>query len=499
MINGSLYLKNTSILEEGLQPLPGVSKQKSARLFATIHSEDVPHITDKVTMRFRFPIMYTLSFVLLSGGASALYAQSTTPAVDESRLTPSSELNDKLPSWLRLSGDERARGEGDIGIKFANNATDRYLLNRLRFDSQILPTKWLKFEFQSQDSRAFEREEGPKPPYADTWDLRLAYVQLGGLEQYHTFFRLGRQELAFGDERLIGNSNWTNVARSFDGYSAAMKFGKFRLDAFAASVVVISNTNNGGVSPHTPGNDIEGLYGEMANVIPDTTLQPYFLWRRDPGQKMGSGALATEDFGTAGFRWVGKLPQGFSFNTENAIQRGSLGSNSVAAWASHVQLGYAFPKELQFHPKYMAEFNYSSGDKAAKDSVHSTFDTLYASGHDKIDFADQVGWKNVEEVRTGPDFQLHKKFSTAIRYADIWLANAHDSLYAANGTATITRANGTAGTWVGQEFDGTVIYSLTRTSQLGGGYGYLLPGTFLDKTTPVHSFSYPFLYYNTSF
>ena len=450
-------------------------------------------------MRLRLKTICAFSLVLLvPGGASVVLAQSTTPAVGGSWLAPSSELNDKLPYWLRFTGDERARGEGDIGIGF-KNANDRYMLNRLRFDAQILPAKWLKFEFQSQDSRAFGREEGQKPPYADTWDLRLAYLQLGNLEGYHTFFRMGRQELAFGDERLIGNSNWTNAARSFDGYSAAMKLGKFRLDAFAASVVVISNTNDGGVSPHTPGNNIEGLYGEMANVIPDSTLQPYFLWRRSPGQKMGNGGLATEDFGTTGVRWVGKLPEGFSFGTEAAIQRGSLGANSVAAWASHVQLGYAFPASWALHPKYMAEMNFASGDKNAKDSVHSTFDTLYASGHDKIDFADQVGWKNIKEVRTGPDFQLRKKLTTSIRYADLWLANAHDALYAGNGTAVVRSASATAGTWVGQEFDGTLIYSLTKTSQIGGGYGYLLPGTFLEKTTPGHSFSYPFLYYSTAF
>jgi hypothetical protein len=355
-----------------------------------------------------------------------------------------------------------------------------------------LPSKWLKFEFQTQDSRAFWREEAQKPPYTDTWDLRLAYAEIGDLERYHADFRVGRQELAFGDERLIGNSNWTNVARSFDGYRSTFQYKKFRLDAFAASVVVLAD---GEVGQHTPGNYLEGLYGEALNVVPNSSVQPYFLWRRSPLQKLGNGALATEDFGTGGVRWVGKLPAGLSYNTEVAFQRGQLGADTVSAWGGHFQLGYNLPGVWSLHPKYIAEFNYASGDGNARDTSHGTFDTLYASGHDKIEFADQVGWKNVQEVRTGPDFKISKKLSTSVRYADLWLANAHDSLYAANGSAVASRANGTAGRWVGQEFDGTLVYTFDKKSQFGAGYGYLLPGTFLNMTTPGHSYNYPFLFY----
>lgn len=443
-------------------------------------------------MRSRKQLTYAF---LLVFSTDVLLAQAPDPAAAANDSWLTRRLDETLPYWLKFSGEERVRAEGDIGIGFKDQ-TDRYVLNRLRLDAKILPTKWLKFEFQSQDARAFGREETLKPPYQDTWDLRQAYVEVGDVTEYHAAFRVGRQALAFGDERLIGNSDWTNVSRSFDGYDLALKEGKFRVDAFAASVVVLTT---GQVGSHTPGNYLEGAYGQMKDVIPGATVEPYFLWRRDPGQKQGNGKVATEDFGTTGFRWVGKLPTDFQYGSEMAIQRGTLGTNRVAAWAGHWQIGHPVPTPWMIHPFVMVEYNYASGDNNSKDTTHSTFDTLYASGHDKIEFADQVGWKNIEEVRTGPDFKISRNLSLSLRYADLWLANSHDALYSASGTAVAIRTSGTAGRWVGQELDGTLRYSVNKSSDLGAGYGHLLPGSFLKATTPGHAYSYPFLFYTARF
>jgi Alginate export len=91
------------------------------------------------------------------------------------------------------------------------------------FDMQAAPASWLKFDFQTQDARAFWKNQKPyAPPYQHTLDLSLAYVEMGNLEKYHATFRAGRQELAFGDERLVGISNWTNVSRTFDGYRTTL-------------------------------------------------------------------------------------------------------------------------------------------------------------------------------------------------------------------------------------------------------------------------------------
>jgi hypothetical protein len=196
---------------------------------------------------------------------------------------------------------------------------------------------------------------------------------------------------------------------------------------------------------------------------------------------------------------VGTLPWGFDYNTEMAIQRGSVATDRVAAWAMHAAVGYKIPVSSLKKPRYVVECNFASGDANARDGVHGTFDTLYASGHNKLDLADQVGWKNIQHVRTGPEWTLGKKMSVSFKYSSFWLANAHDALYNSSGNALARRADGTAGRWVGQEFDAIATYTVRKGSEVGAGFGYLLPGTFLKLTTPGHSYSYPYVYYSTAF
>ncbi len=66
----------------------------------------------------------------------------------------SDSLNDKLPSWLRLEGEERVRFESLTGVGL-RPVSDRYLWNRLRLLLEIQPSDWLKFSIEAQDSRVF--------------------------------------------------------------------------------------------------------------------------------------------------------------------------------------------------------------------------------------------------------------------------------------------------------------------------------------------------------
>jgi hypothetical protein len=51
-------------------------------------------------------------------------------------------------------------------------------------------------------------------PDLDMMDLHQAFVQFGNPQLFPLVAKIGRQELVYGDERLVGASDWTNVRRT---------------------------------------------------------------------------------------------------------------------------------------------------------------------------------------------------------------------------------------------------------------------------------------------
>ena len=431
----------------------------------------------------------TVVFILILLSITAnLFAQKSAPPTSGNKLL-SEDVNAEFPKWLRLGAEYRARVEGFTGSGFKPNNEDAYLLSRVRINMFLLPTSWLKFGFQGQDAHVFWKHQNPSvPPYQDSMDLRQAYVEFGDIEKNRIGVRAGRQELAFGDERLIGNSNWTNTARSFDALRGTVRHGGFRADLFAARVVKLQD---GEFDWSTPGNNLYGVYGGIEKLVPKATVEPYFFWRRQSALKTESGVAGISNFGTVGVRWVGKLPANFDYATEMDRQAGSLGTDTISAWAGHWVVGKTLPN-AHFKPRVSVEYNYASGDHNSKDGTRGTFDQLYATAHDKYGLADQVGWKNIRNARAGVDLKLARKWGLTGRYDAWWLADPHDALYSAASTVVARNTAGTAGSFVGQELDSVLAYTFSKYLQVSGGYGHIFPGTFLNNTTPGESYNFPY-------
>lgn len=421
----------------------------------------------------------------------AVSAAAQTPAVKSNFQIPSSELNQELPKWLRFSGAYQGRVEGYSGGGFKQDNSDAYYLNRFRVNMNVNATPWLRFGLQMQDARVWGKNGTPVVPFQNTADLRMAFVELGDPENKRFGIRAGRQELVFGDQRLIGHLNWMNTARSFDAVRATYRFKGARIDAFASTVV----TQVAGEFDRPFRNKADNLHGIWVNaskLIKNAVVEPYALWRVSRNARSESGVVGKRDFKTYGIRFVGKLPKNFDYNTEMNWQHGSISTDSMNAWAGHWMLGYVTPK-LGWSPKWMLEYNYASGDKNPTDGKRGTFDQLYPTGHDKIGFADQVGWRNVHNVQIAGLLKPNPKWAITPRYHWLWLASARDAMYAANGNAVAQDKTGAAGSYIGTEIDLTATYAATKQMSIAFGYAHLFPGTYLKKTTQGNGYDFPFL------
>jgi len=424
--------------------------------------------------------------------ASLAVAQTSAPVQG---VVPSDELNKELPSWLRFSGEYRTRLEGFDGGGFRLNNQDLYLLSRLRLNMQIRPAKWFRIFAQAQDARIFWSDRAPSaPPYQNTMDLRLAYVELGNPEGPLTV-RVGRQELDFGDQRLVGTANWLNVPRNFDAVRASFHSGGYRLDAFSASIVA---PQNGTFDHHVEGNDLHGLYGGLERLMPNAVVEPYVFWRLAPRQRNEDGTLASLDTKTGGVRWVGRVPAArVDYGVEMAMQRGNIGADAASAWAGHWVTGYTFT--IPYKPRAFVEYNYASGDRHPHDGRTGTFDQLYPTGHDKFGLADQVGWRNIRDLHFGVEAKPKRTVTAALGVHSWWLASATDGLYSASGVLIARVASGSAGSRVGDELDVQCVWAVNRQMQLGAGVGHIFPGPFLKLATQGNPYTFPYLMFGYSF
>src|SRR6266481_192253 len=141
---------------------------------------------------------------------------------------------------------ERLRWENRNNAFDFNSAVDsltddNWFLNRFRIGVAIKPADWLKIYAQTQDSREWYSDRPNTPGVMgaegdDNFDFRQGYLQLGPT---WVNAKLGRQELAYGDERLIGTTPWNNFGRTFDAAKLHYEQGKFWVDLFASTVVYI--------------------------------------------------------------------------------------------------------------------------------------------------------------------------------------------------------------------------------------------------------------------
>jgi len=383
----------------------------------------------------------------------------------------------RRPPWLKLGAELRGRLERPDAQGFLRGNDDGYYLHRLRLDAALEPHRQVRLFFQVQDSQAPGLGAKPAPgSVVNTLDVRQAYLELGPSGGNGWNLRLGRQDLIFGEERLVGAAGWGNVGRSFDAARLTYRRQGVRLDWFASAVVV---PLNGSFDKPRLANGFYGFYSSFDRLLKDSVVEPYLLWRTN-----SSGDL---DVYTAGTRAVGKLHRGFDLGVEMAVQTGHSARDGVRAWAGHWVLGYTLPVKKR-PPRLLLEYNYATGDAEPADGRRATFDQLYPTNHAKYGTADRIGWRNIHDWMLGLDWRLSAKWRFTPAFHRFWLASRRDALYTEGGAALLRYA-GAASSRVGDEIDLESSYQVTSRFAILGGYARLFRGPFLKQAGRASSSS----------
>ncbi len=238
------------------------------------------------------------------------------------------------------------------------------------------------FDFWGDDIDDATASEWGSEGGNDLLTLYQAYIDMNDIGDYPVMVRIGRQELVYGREWLVGNndagSNFSGI--SFDAIKVVYADEGFQVDAWASKLLELNGprTVPGGQDNDT---DFYGVYGTYSG-IENTTLDAYLLLVRTaagPGDvdylyTVGARAAGTWDV-------MGTLPGLLDYNAEVAVQFGDTNAGGdYEAWALDLLAGYTFT-DVEWTPRIELAYTFLSGDDSATDTDTETFSRLFSDVH----------------------------------------------------------------------------------------------------------------------
>jgi hypothetical protein len=382
---------------------------------------------------------------------------------------------------VKLTFDQRVRYESRDGGNFA--------LARTRVGVSLRAARWLRLSAMAQDSRAPWYGPGAPNTVRDPIDLQEGYVELFGDRKSGFGATAGRMMLNYGEARLIGSPQWSNLSRPWDHARLYYRLPKARLEALMLAPVKI---RIGEFNRPALGDRIWGTYNAFPNFYRKNLLEVYLL-RHSQNQP----AAVKLGVNTFGFRLAGPFAAGSGYSVEAALQTGKAGQarHRAGAWFASLSRRWTAGKRTL---DLSGEYKFASGTDDPRDPSRSgTFDQLYPANHDKFGHQDLFGWRNIHDARSLATWGLTGSLALNFMYNSFWLASARDSLYNGSGRSIARSATGAAGRHVGQEADLFATFKYSRV-QFGAGYGRFFKGGFINRTAPALRPTYLYVFHTLS-
>lgn len=410
---------------------------------------------------------------LWPGPLVSVAAQAPAPPAESAARAEGASPAATLPR-VQFGLQYRGRVEGTRGLGIVAGRDDEYYLNRVRLDVTMHAARWLRVVAQAQDATVVAYSGGPAPgALSNRLDLRQGYIEAG---HAGVLVRAGRQELSFGEQRLIGGFDWGNTARSFDALRVSYQRPGVRADAFAASVVVVDPER---LDRRRRDERLWGAYVSFDRVLSGGVFEPYVFVKQTDRAVSEAGVAGHGEVTTGGLRVAGTLPHGFDYSGDIAWQRGALATDAVSAMAVHARLGWR-PPGWALRPRFVIEGNHASGDERPGDGRRGTFDQLYPTNHAKYGIADAIGWRNMRSLTAGVELTPARRVRVHADVHRLHLATRADGLYLAGGARRLHHPDARS-THVGTELDLQVTVAATARLAVMAGVARLAAGAYLAE------------------
>ncbi len=391
------------------------------------------------------------------------------------------------PVTFALGGQARLRYEYDDGFTikgYEPGGHDQLLLERVRFEVSASLWDRPRVFLQLQDAHAFLTRLGQADfptsnPIEDTLDVRQLYAEWLKIGGSPFGFRIGRQQISYGDQRVFGPGNWGNTGRfAWDAAMIKLDTTWLETDLWVGKYLTYQTD----VWPDRPvENFLTFVDYTQIKKLP-FRLDVFYVLKYD-----SSGTTAGES-GTGNLlsHTVGIQAEGTAFDVLDAggtfaAQLGRYGGDVVRAFGANVKLAATVP--VSWRPRLAAQYTWGSGDSDPTDGVHQTFDGVYG-GRDIFfyGYLNLFFWANIRDAELDFSVKPWHGLTLFVEYHRFNLDQAKDAWYTTSLKAYRRDPSGSSGTTLGDELDARVALSLWNHLELMAGYGRFFPGGFASAT-----------------
>ena len=403
-------------------------------------------------------------------------------------ITKAAELNENLRPFGEIIG----RYDYMDNYDFNNNTNDKkdtfYARTRLGLDFGF---KHIGGRFQIRDFRQSGDSLRNFPDKSNT-KIREAYIDLISIPLENMDITIGRQEIAKGEERILGSNDWHWIGYTHDAISIAVKPTPYQ--KWNALFIKVGESSAADGKTIDNRAYVSGLYTSFFLKSFEKLELYYFYQDYDSStlpnllpQIVSSGSYG-KDYKVHTFGLLTKLniTEKLFFGFEGNLQSGDFGTKNLESFLLHTKLGVE--TGVQEINSVILSYDIYSGDKDPNDNTINTYQPLFPSYYEHTGLIGWFGMKNLTDLRLNINgtifssltWKIDGHFFTVHRLEDgVYLPNntLYNFVYTGYSSPSIPTSND-----LGREVDIILSLPLIKDMSLTATSSFLEPGKYVEDS-----------------
>jgi hypothetical protein len=289
--------------------------------------------------------------------------------------------------------------------------------------------------------------------------------------------RIGRQELSYGQERILGTREGANTRQSFDGLRFTVKLKKITGDFFAVYPVeyeygVFDNWTN-------TGNLVYSTYWNIP-LHQNNMLDLYYIGNNHNSVSIRNDT-ASEYRGSFGIR-LSKSTGSLYYDAEAIWQTGSYGKLLIRGWQFSAFAGYRW-RDLRMSPRIQIRVTTASGDRDSTDRQINLFRPVFTRS--PINDLIPIGLGNIAVFSPEGEIRIADGTLFDVHYYAIRRLSKNDGFYVPD-MQEVLREPDKKGVEQGKQmthgFTAEINFTLNKHFAILILEGYFVPGDYVMNT-----------------